>query len=71
MARRYADLKHIEKNTPITWENNYEFLYQLQCALLLALLEQGLLSPMQHRHAEEKLKKQRRERAKQRQEDHD
>ena len=67
MARRYADLKHIENNTPITWENNYEFLYQLQCALLLALLEQGQLNHMQYRYAEDHLKKQRRERARQKQ----
>lgn len=67
MTGRYADLKHIKNNTPITWENNYEFLYQLQYALLLALLEQGQLNHMQYRYAEDQLKKQRRERARQKQ----
>ena len=47
--------------------NNYEFYFHLQSALLLALREQGRLSPMQHRHAEERLKKQRKDRAKQKQ----
>lgn len=69
--KKQAKLERIEHNKTITRESNYEFLFQLQHALLLALREQGLLSPMQHRHAEEKLKKQRRDRAKQRQEDHD
>lgn len=63
MARKFAKLQRIELNEPITKENNYEFLYQLQHALLLALREKELLSPMQHRHAEEKLKQQRRDRA--------
>ena len=63
MARKFAKLVRIDHNKPITKENDYVFLYQLQRALLLALLEQGMLTPMQHRYAEEKLKKQRRERA--------
>lgn len=50
-------------------ENNYEFFYQLQHALLLALREQGRLSPMQYHHAEEHLQKQRRDRAKRKQEE--
>lgn len=69
MARKFAKLQWIELNEPITKENNYEFLYQLQHALLLALMEQGRLSPMQHRHAEERLKKQRWDRAKQKREE--
>lgn len=69
MARKFAKLDRIEHNEPITMENNYEFLYQLQNALLLALREQGVLNPMQHRCAEEKLKQQRRERAKGKQEE--
>lgn len=64
MTKRQAKLQRIEHNEPITKESNYEFLYQLQHALLLALREQGRLTPMQHRHAEEKLKQQRRDRAK-------
>ena len=69
MARRYGKLDRIEYNEPITKDNNYEFLYQLQHTLLLALRELGTLSPMQHRHAQERLKKQRRERAKRKQEE--
>ena len=67
MAKKYAKLDRVEYNEPITEESNYEFLYQLQSALLLALREQKRLSPMQHRHAEERLKKQRKDRAKQKQ----
>lgn len=69
MAKRHAKLQRIEHNEPITTESNYEFLYQLQHALLLALREQGKLGPMQHRLAEEKLRKQRRDRAKRKQEE--
>lgn len=69
MAKKYAKLDRVEHNEPITEESNYEFLYQLQSALLLALREQGRLSPMQHRHAEEALRKQRRDRAKRKQEE--
>ena len=64
MARRFAELQRIEGNEAITKETHYEFLYHLQSALLLALREQGRLNAMQHRHAEEKLTQQRRERAK-------
>lgn len=69
MARKFAKLDRIDHNEQITRESNYEFLYQLQHALLLALREQGKLTPMQHHHAEEKLKQQRRERARQKQEE--
>lgn len=69
MAKKQAKLDRIDHNEPITRESNYEFLYQLQNALLLALREQGRLSPMQHRHAEEKLRKRRRDRAKRKQEE--
>lgn len=65
----FAKLERIENNEPINRENNYEFLYQLQYALLLSLREQGRLTPMQHRHTEEKLKQQRRERARRKQEE--
>ena len=64
MAKKYARLDRVENNEPITGESNYEFLYQLQSGLLLALREQGRFNAMQHRHAEEKLKQQRRDRAK-------
>ena len=64
MKRQFANLQHIDNNEAITKETNYEFLYHLQSAMLLALREQGRLDVMQHRHAEEKLKRQRRNRAK-------
>ena len=64
MTRQFAKLQHIDNNEAITKETNYEFLYHLQSAMLLALREQGRLDVMQHRHAEEKLKQQRRNRAK-------
>ena len=64
MKRQFANLQHIDNNEAITKETNYEFLYHLQSAMLLALREQGRLDVMQHRHAEEKLKQQRRDRAK-------
>ena len=63
MARKYAQLTHIEHNEPITKETHYEFLFHLQNALLIALREQGNLSPMAYHHAEEKLKSQRIRRA--------
>lgn len=64
MAKRFAQLQRIENDRPITKETDYEFLYTLQNALLLALKEQGRLTQMQYRHAEERLQAQRRERAK-------
>ena len=63
MAKQFAVLQCIDNNEEITPENHYEFLYHLQNTLLLALREQGRLNAMQHRHAEEKLEKQRRDRA--------
>lgn len=68
MAKKFAKLDRIDHNEPITKESYYEFLYHLQLALLLALREQGRLSPMQHRYAKEKLEKQRRDQAKWKQE---
>ena len=55
MARKFSTLQQIEHNETITETSHHEFLYLLRSALLLALREQGRLSPMQHRHAEEKL----------------
>lgn len=63
MAKHFAKLQRIENDRRITKETDYEFLYQLQNALLLALKEQGRLSQMQYRHAEERLQAQRRDRA--------
>lgn len=67
MERKQPKLDQIEHNEPITVESHYEFLYQLQHALLLAFQEQGSLNPMQLHHAQEALSKQRRDRAKQKQ----
>ena len=64
MAGRFAQLKNIIGTDEITKEFHYEFLFHLEGAILLALREQGRLNPMQYRHAEEKLKQQRRDRAK-------
>ena len=69
MSRKQIRLDRLENNEPITEESHYEFLYQLQHALLLALREQEILSPMQLRHAQEALRKQRRDRAKRKQEE--
>ena len=68
MALQFAKLDRIDHNEPITKESNYEFLHHLQQSLLLAIREQGWLSPMEHRYAEECLKQQRRERSMQKQE---
>ncbi len=68
MEKKFAKLQEIEHDRNITEETDYKFLYQLQNALLLALREQGRLNAMQHRHAEEKLKQQRRERTRKMQE---
>ena len=64
MSGKFAQLQRIDNNEAITKETHYEFLYHLQGAMLLALREQGRLDSMQYRHAEEKLKQQRRDRAK-------
>lgn len=61
--RKVPKLQRIENNESITRETHYDFLYHLQNTMLLALREQGRLNAMQHRHAEEKLKQQRRDRA--------
>ena len=63
MARHLPVLLGIENNEKITQENNYEFLYHLQRALLLALHERGRLGAMAYHHAAENLDCQRRERA--------
>lgn len=64
MARKqYAALQRIENDRKISRETDREFLYNLENALLLALLEDGTLTQMQYRQAEEKLKRQRRDHA--------
>ena len=51
-------LKSIENDYRITRKTDSEFLYAFQKAVLLALLEEGTLTEMQYRYAEEKLRKQ-------------
>ena len=51
-------LKAIENDHSITRKTDPEFLYEFQKAVLLALLEDGTLTEMQYRYAEEKLRKQ-------------
>jgi len=63
MNRKYAELQRIDNNHKITNDSDYEFLYHLQNSLLLALKEQGRLNEIQYRHAEERLKQQRRSRS--------
>ena len=48
----------IENDHRITRKTDSEFLYAFQKAVLLALLEDGTLTEMQYRYAEEKLRKQ-------------
>ena len=49
-------LKDIENNHRITRKTDSEFLYEFQKAVLLALLEDGTLTEMQYRYAEQKLR---------------
>ena len=51
-------LKAIENDHRITQKTDSEFLYEFQKAVLLALLEDGTLTEMQYRYAEEKLRRQ-------------
>ncbi len=55
-----AVLRSVENDRRITKEQDYEFLYEYQRAILLALKEAGQLTEMQYRYAEGKLKEQRR-----------
>ena len=54
-----AVLRSVEQSRRITEEQDAEFLYACQRALLLALKEGGRLNEEQCRYAEEKLKAQR------------
>ena len=49
-------LKTIENDHRITRKTDSEFLYAFQKAVLLALLEDGTLTEMQYRYAEQKLR---------------
>ena len=61
MAKKYASLERIENDRQITRETDGPFLHRLQSGLLLALKEQGQLSEMQYRRAQERLDRQYRE----------
>lgn len=63
MAKKFAALQQIDNDHKITMDSDSEFLYHLQNSLLLALMELGRLNAIQYRHAVERLKKQRRDRA--------
>jgi hypothetical protein len=54
----YAALQKIEHNEPITGSTHPEFRYHLQHALLLVLLEQGMISFTACRRAEDLLYRQ-------------
>ena len=58
-VRERAVLRSVERDRRITEDQDGEFLFSLQRALLLALKEAGRLSEGQCRYAEEKLKAQR------------
>lgn len=55
----HAILQKIENNQKITYSADYEFLYEYQKSILLALKESGTLTVTQYRNAEQILKTQR------------
>ena len=57
-----AVLRSIENDRRITKDQDAEFLYEYQRAILLALKEAGQLNETQYRYAEETLKEQQGER---------
>lgn len=59
MKKQFAKLKTIENNELITKEEHFDFICNLEKAVLLALRAQGRLDAMQYRYAEEKLKQRR------------
>lgn len=60
MGRQHAALERIENDRPITMETDAQFLHRLQSGLLLALKEQGQLSELQYRRAQDQLDRQHR-----------
>ena len=56
-----ATLISIENNREITMEQDLEFMFQCQKAMLLTLKEWGTLSDEQYQYAEFKLKEQKQE----------
>lgn len=61
MAKQFSKLLRIENETVITAENQRAFLFHLQTALLMALLERGCINDPQCCRAEALLKNQFRE----------
>lgn len=59
MAKQYASLEAIENDRIIKKETDYDFLYQLQRGLLLALKERGRINEMQYCNAQNRLNRQR------------
>ena len=45
----------VKNDREITWETDGQFLTSFEVAILLALKEDGVLTDMQYRHAEEKI----------------
>lgn len=56
--RNQSRLVGIENDREITKENDSQFLFEYQRAVLLTLRDKGTLNEAQYRYAEEKLKKQ-------------
>lgn len=54
-----AVLRSVENDRRITKDQDAEFLYEYQRAILLALKEAGQLNEAQYRYAEDRLKAQR------------
>ena len=54
-----AVLRSVENDRRITKDQDAEFLYEYQRAILLALKEAGQLNETQYRYAEDRLKAQR------------
>ena len=62
MEKKFAKLKRVDNNRPVTRERDEAFLFELEKALVLALREQGRLNALQYRRGEELLKDRRQER---------
>lgn len=56
--KTYAKLVRIDHNRPIMKSTDSEFLFLQQRAVLLALKDNGTLTELQYRYAEEKLAEQ-------------
>ena len=63
MKKKFTAIQRVDWQETLTPENNEAFFDHLQRALLLALRERGRLDVMEYRCAEEKLRRQRIQRA--------